>query len=321
VDVPEAWAPNGHVVREPWMRPEIRAGIAELITDLETAGPEGLDGMRRRFRDLRRTDTATAITQLLDFRFELLVASQLTRAGALLRIRADTPDFDCRWDGSDLGVEATTRAREEIGSALERAMEDGQWGDADVQVTLTRTGKLLFSEPPELVAEISDRVIAQIKEAIAAAGDQPLKHGNIQIPEFGLNAAWTAGTGIGFPGARVAYQSTLIFTDQEWEHHWKMAARQVNDTVERKGKKKYQWPSVVVVDISRLGETSRLLGADAIARYQQILDDCDLGNLRGALLVRTTLASRVIEPICTRLEGPVQLATLVHQLTRNPYGS
>lgn len=320
MDVPESWAPNGHVLRESWIWPEIRAGIAELIADLEAAGPEGLDGMRRRFRDLRRTDSATAITQLLDARFELLVASHLARAGALQRIRTDTPDFDCHWNGSDLGAEATTRAREEIGSALERAMERGQWGDADVQVTLTRTGKLLFSEPPELMAEISDRVIAQISAAIAAAGDRGLKYGNIPIPEFGLNAAWTAGASIGFPGVRVVYQSTLTFTEEEWEHHWKMAAWQVKDTVENKGRKKYDLPSIAVVDISRLGETSRLLGADGIARYEQILDACNLGNLRGALLVRTTLTSRAIEPLCARIEDPVQLAALAALLTGNPYG-
>ena len=301
------------------MRPEILAGIAELIADLEAAGPEGLDGMRRRFRDLRRTDTATAMTQLLDARFELLVASHLARAGALKRIRADTPDFDCRWGGSDFGVEATTRAREEIGSALERAMEQGPWGDADVYVTLTRTGKLLFSEAPELVAETSDRVVAQINGAIAAAGDERLGHGNIPIPEFGLNAAWTVGTGIGFPGARVTYQSTLTFTEEEWEYHWKMAAIQVKDTVQRKGTKTYQSPSIAVVDISRLGETSRLLGPDGIARYQQIMDECNLVNLRGVLLVRTTLTSRAIEPLCSRLEDP-ELAALVDQLTGNPHG-
>jgi hypothetical protein len=319
VDVPKTWAPDGHVLRESWLWPPILAAIAELIADLEAAAPEGLDGMRRRFRDLGRTDSATAITQLLDARFELLVATRLARAGALQRIRTDTPDFDCCWDGSEFGVEATTRAREEIGSALERAMEQGQWGDTDVHVTLTRTGELLFSEPPELIAEISNRMIAQITEAVAAAGHKPLKHGNIPIPEFGLNAAWTAGTGIGFPGARVAFQATLTFTEEEWAHHWKMAAWQVKDTVEEKGKKEYESPSIVVVDISRLGETSRLLGADGITRYQQILDDCNLGNLRGALLVRTTLASQVIEPLCARLEDPM-LATLMIQLIRDPYG-
>ena len=199
-------------------------------------------------------------------------------------------------------------------------MEQGQWGDADVHVTLTRTGTLLFSVAPELIAKTSDQVIAQIIEAIAAAGDKGLAHGNIPIPEFGLNAVWTAGAGIGLPGVRVAYQSPLIFTEDEWEHHWKMAAMQVKDTVEDKGKKKYPSPSIAVVDISRLGETSRLLGPDGIARYQQTLDECNLGNLRGVLLVRTTLTSWAIEPLCARFDGPVQLAALADQLTANPYG-
>jgi hypothetical protein len=77
---------------------------------------------------------------------------------------------------------------------------------------------------------------------------------------------WTAGPGIGFPGVRVVYDSALIFTEEEWEHRWKMAALQVEDKVEGKGKKKYESPSIAVVDISRLGETSRLLAADGIAR-------------------------------------------------------
>jgi hypothetical protein len=50
------------------------------------------------------------------------------------------------------------------------------------------------------------------------------------------------------------------------------------------------------------------------------LDDCELGNLRGALLVRTTLISRVIELLCARIDGPVELAALAAQLTANPNG-
>jgi len=114
-------------------------------------------------------------------------------------------------------------------------------------------------------------VTAEITEAIADAGNGQLKRGNIPIPEFGLSAMWTAGVGIGFPGVRVAYDSALTFTEEEWEHHWKMAALQVKDTVEGKGKKNYESPSIAVVDISRLGETSRMLGADGIPRYQQTL--------------------------------------------------
>ena len=78
MDVPETWAPARPVIREPWMRPEIRAGIAELIADLEAAGPEGLDGMRRRFRDLRRADSATAITKLDGPEEVAALATQLT---------------------------------------------------------------------------------------------------------------------------------------------------------------------------------------------------------------------------------------------------
>jgi hypothetical protein len=318
VNVPQSWARDGHVVRDPRIWPVIRAGIATLIADLEAAKPASLDGMRRRFCEMPRLDDAVAIPRLLEARFELLVASNLAQVGALQRIRADTPDFDCRWDGADLGIEATTRAREEIASALERAMEQGQWGDVDVHVTLTRTGKLLFSEPPEMIAEVGERVTAEITKAIGDGGSGQLKRGNIPIPEFGLSAMWTAGVGIGLPGVRVAYDSVLTFTEEEWEYHWKMAAMQVKNTVEGKGKKRYDSPSIAVVDISRLGETSRLLSADGIAKYQQTLDDCNLGNLRGALLVRTTLTSRFIESLCARIDGPEELAALAAQLTANP---
>src|SRR5208282_1579082 len=68
-------------------------------------------------------------------------------------------------------------------------------------------------------------------------GGNRLSHGNIRILELGLNASWTAGAGIGFPGVQVGYQSPVTFTEEEWEHHWKMAAWQVKDTVEGKGQR------------------------------------------------------------------------------------
>jgi len=51
-------------------------------------------------------------------------------------------------------------------------MEEGQWGDADVHVMLTRTGTPLFLVGPELIAKTSDQVIAQIIATISAAGDK-----------------------------------------------------------------------------------------------------------------------------------------------------
>ena len=54
-----------------------------------------------------------ALSPLLNDRFELLVGAQLVRAGALTRMRKDTPDFDCRRGEHEFGIEATTRARQE----------------------------------------------------------------------------------------------------------------------------------------------------------------------------------------------------------------
>jgi hypothetical protein len=277
------------------MPPLIRDGLAELIAELDAAAPEGLPGARSRFRDCR-PDKGQGDNRLLHLRFELLVAAQLQRAGALSRIRSDTPDFDCRWGEHQFGVEVTTRARDEVGAALEAALERCLWHGPDVNVTLMRTGKLLFSERPGEIARIADQVSGEIRKSIADAGEQ---FGNVSKPELGLTAMWRAGME-STPGMRVSYQSVLVFTDEEWTHHWKMATLQVKDTLEEKGRKPYSLPSIVVVDVSQLGETSRLLSAEGIAKYQDVLDNCDLGNLRGALLVKTTLTSRVIEPLCWR---------------------
>jgi hypothetical protein len=72
VNVPQSWARDGHVVRDPRIWPVIRAGIATLIADLEAAKPASLDGMRRRFCEMPRLDDAVAIPRLLEARFELL---------------------------------------------------------------------------------------------------------------------------------------------------------------------------------------------------------------------------------------------------------
>jgi hypothetical protein len=83
-------------------------------------------------------------------------------------------------------------------------MEQGPWGECDIQVALTGTERLLFSETPEMIAETSERVIRQIKTVTGDAGVQPVKYRNVPIPELGLNAMWTIGRRTGMPGVRVA---------------------------------------------------------------------------------------------------------------------
>lgn len=340
MNIPATWTGSGgHVLLEPWVPSQIRDGFAELITELEAVAPAGLANTRRAFRTRGQVGQqpqgtmtpsqlqVNAIDGLLNLRFELLVAAQLLRAGALTQIRPDTPDFDCHWGNYDFGVEVTTRARDEVGAALEQAMERALWDGPTVKVTLTRSGRLLFSESPAKIAAISDRIVAQISAAAAQCTTQP-SFGDVPVPELGLTAKWHSDTGFSMPGARVVYESVMTFTAEEWQYHWAMATRQVQDTIEEKGSKTYSMPSIAVVDVSRLGETSRLLSGEAIEKYRGVLDQSRLGNLHGALLVRTTLTSRVIEPLCWRGDetalraiGAVVLGEYGKPLVESPDGA
>jgi hypothetical protein len=307
VSVPVGWTgSSGHLLHEPWTPPWIRAGLAALISELEAAAPLGLDSTRTAFRTqgqiarikarspaLRRD---TAIGQLLDRRAELLVALKLVRAGVLAKISSRTPDFECSWQGSEFGIEVTTRTRPDVGEAMHNLLEEGLYDEPNIEVILARSERLLFSEDPHKTASIADRTVTAIKQRVAAAAGQPVT-GNIPIPELGLTAMlhYVASN----PGMRVTYEPPL--TDEQWEHHWNMAALQIKDSIERKGRKTYALPSIVVLDVSRLGQAGRE-PADAswMGKFQDVLDACDLGNLSGALVVRSELVSENLHPLCWR---------------------
>ncbi|OXM59726.1 hypothetical protein [Amycolatopsis vastitatis] len=91
------------------MREFLRNDLAALITDLEASGVAGLAGLAgkrtafrtgclidrgsRKSQQLRRVvRQEQAINVLLNQRAELVVGAQLANAGALTRMRADTPD-------------------------------------------------------------------------------------------------------------------------------------------------------------------------------------------------------------------------------------
>lgn len=106
--IPEAWTGPGHIVDEPWIPAPVRDRFAALIGVLEESGVQGLRHTREHFREqgqippgLGRRALARAERQaeneLYGVQVELLVAAQLVRAEVLRSIRADTPDFECRW--------------------------------------------------------------------------------------------------------------------------------------------------------------------------------------------------------------------------------
>jgi hypothetical protein len=298
---------------------QVRDGLAALITELEAAGPAGLADRRTAFRrqgqiarasgrakalsPMQRRDLA--VHQLLEQRPELLVGVKLVHAGVLTRMGEETPDFECRWRGTEFGVEVTTRARPEAASAMHDLLEQGLWDGPDIGVTLVRTGKLLFSEDPVKTAGIANTVIATIKEHTKTPADQPAT-GSVPIPELGLTATLHPAGPVSGPGVRVTFQPLL--TTEEWDYHWKMAALQIKAPIEKKGAKAYGLPSIIVLDVSRLGAAGQQPLGPWTGEFQEVLDACDLGNLGGALVVRSELTSQELVPLCWRGDSSLSVA-------------
>ncbi len=99
---------------------------------------------------------------------------------------------------------------------------------------------------------------------------------------------------------RVTYEPLL--TDDLWDYHWKMAALQIKDTVEKKGRKTYALPSILVLDVSRLGYAGQMLTEPGIAKFQEQLDSCEFGNLGGVLVVRATELGDPGRPVLAGLQ-------------------
>jgi hypothetical protein len=129
----------------------------------------------------------------------------------------------------------------------------------------------------------------------------------VPIPELGLTAMLHPAGPVSGSGMRVTYEP--LQTAEEWEYHWLMAALQTKDTIEEKGRKTYGLPSIVVLDVSRLGSAGQMPAeASWTRKFQDVLDACELGNLGGVLEVRSQLTSEALEPLCWRGDDSLALA-------------
>ena len=235
---------------------------------------------------------------------------KLIRADVLTKISKETPDFECSWKGNEFGIEVTTRARREAGLAMHDLLEKGLSDGPDVGVTLIRSGKLLFSEDPAKTAAIAaDQVVTAIKERVHGRGG-PASHR--QHPDPRSRAHRHAARRRARLRAGHAGDLRAPLTDEQREHHWKMAALHIKDPIEKKGRKTYGLPSIVVLDVSRLGSAGQA-PADAswTGKFQDVLDACELGNLNGALVVRSELMSELLQPLCWRGEESLAAAAAV----------
>jgi hypothetical protein len=311
VNVPPSWTgPNGHVLLQPWFPARIRDNFTALITELETAAPAGLPSRRTDFRSQGQAGQGSpglsaenqaeqAMARVLEIRAELLIGMRLVRAGVLRQMSRGTPDFECEHTGHEFGVEVTTRACDDVAGALNGCLERKLEAGPAVRVMLMRQGDPVFHLAPEKIDQISDQIVAHAATlADTGTGRVP---GNMFIAEAGLNAVFMPGDGT-MPGMRVTFQ--LPETDDQWERHWTMAALLMRNRIESKGRKQYAMPSITAVDVSRLGEAGRWPTGPWTANFQEVLDNCDLGNLQGVLVFRSTLDSLSVEPLAWRGSSP-----------------
>ena len=93
--------------------------------------------------------------------------------------------------------------------------------------------------------------------------------GSIPIPDLGLAAMLHPQLPLAGPGMRVTYE--FLLAPEKWEHQWSMAARQIKDPVENKGRKTYTLPSIVVLDMSRQGYAGQMPAGPWTAKFQDVL--------------------------------------------------
>lgn len=285
VTISPEWIGTGHLLSQPWIPAEFVANTAALTARLDqrAASPHSLGRLASKRRDFRAygqlPDADAAFDQLWRLRSELVVADRLLDAGVEVTIGRETPDPECSWTDWTFGVEITTRHPAEIEYTLRsRLSELGQSG-AGCIVYLRRTEPLIFTMPPGAMHSAVERVVQAV-----IAGDQAV----VALPEAGFTARIVQGAGI-LPQAHVATED-MPFPGHSTSY-WSTLARQIITSVQEKASKTYTIPSVLALDISRLGWCGKWpIDVSWTKAFDDVLDkDCTWGPLTGVVLFRSWL--------------------------------
>lgn len=263
-------------------------GIGEslelILDDLERWAPKGLDSRRSMFRSQWKNFDA-----LLNLRSELAIAASMARNHVNFEFMRDSPDFLCSTSDGLLGVEVTTRQRNDIvrlHDALEARLIDSQ----GLHIVLHRIGNEFKFDQTRL-NEIVDGV------ALAAGTGE-----NQTVPLLwaGITASIWQDTHSG-TGAQVVWDGGI-----DLDKHWLGVAKELTSSVWEKGSKNYPVPTIAVIDITRLGETSHW-PADEIPKNLtgQITID-NAGSLEGVILVQSGFLQSAAVTILEKWVNPAK---------------
>lgn len=248
--------------------------LDELLAFLEEVAPIGLPLRRREFSTVRDD-----LSGLVNLRTELVIAAALARCGTTFEFRKDSPDLEL--SSGQFGYEVTCRIRNDI-LRIHGQLEDVLFHFPDLTAEIVPDGRFKFA--PEHVEGI---VVAVEKVAQARRGV------TLDFPQAGIKIHLHHDAS-GRPGARVTWRDVGL--DPEDAGYLAAGLRELVTRIEEKGAKTYAVPTLLVIDITRLGTFARLAAAPiqkALAESRQVVTP---NGMLGVAVVRAGyLASNALE--------------------------
>lgn len=265
----KAWTRDDH---SHMFHPSRISSVAEIAKPLEVAiddvmrtRPHGWEGKAKDFY-ANRNSTA----QMLDLRAELVIAAALGRNGVTYKFLSSTPDLVCLTSMGEFGLEVTCKQRRSDLAELSHRVRERLKDEHAVIVTLRKR-----NEDVAIDRETLDSIVDDIVGAVKAGTS-----GWNSFGDGGLRAIIDFEHAI--PGTvSVPWQST-----QEFNPDWSLVPRAVRSAVAEKATKRFEVPSVAVVDLTRYDPVGMWPKEVLPTDFARLLTPEVAGPLHGVALVR-----------------------------------
>jgi hypothetical protein len=210
-----------------------------IVAPLVKAAPPHLARRRKAFA------SAAAIDDLIEQRAELLIAALTLDSGLLDSFGEPHPDLICC--GGALGIEVGTRWKDDVRRLHDRVEERLSEEGRDVSVHLVFSGK-----PLALGEEMLGRIVEEVSRAAASFDDRESLH--FVPPKLRVDL---------FPRAPGDGLTVVWDTGFELGDHMVEAQREIANLLHRKEHQAETMETILLLDISRVGQSARRLSFGA----------------------------------------------------------